>query len=98
MANIDYDAHYEWLCEKDEIRTELAKVWLSETVNDLDSHDAIEELSVPIGDDLAPLLLEIGRKFPGFTEAFSEAIDRKYWKIIDDHMERITDWHEEYGL
>lgn len=98
MANIDYDEHYEWLCEKAKIREELAYSWLRDTISDPDSEAAADELYVPIGDDLTPLLLEVGKKFPGFKEALAEAIEAKHWETIDDYMEAITDWQEEYGL
>ena len=94
MANIDYDTNYEWLCEKAMIRQSLAQKWLSETIAAGDS----DELYIPIGDDLTPLLLEVGKRFAGFEEALAKAIDAKYYQEIDDYMESITDWQEEYGL
>ena len=94
MANIDYDNHYEWLCEKAEIRQRLAKEWLRETIATGDT----DELYIPIGDDLTPLLLEVGKRFAGFEEALAEAIDALYYQAIDDYMEAITEWQEEYGL
>ena len=94
MANIDYDANYEWLCEKAKIRQRLAQEWLRETIA---AEDA-DELYIPIGDDLTPLLLSVGRQFAGFEEALAEALDSEYYKEIDDYMEAITDWEEEWGL
>ena len=94
MANIDYDDHYEWLCEKAKIRQELALEWLRETIAACDA----DELYIPIGDDLTPLLLAVGKRFDGFEEALAEAIDSLYSQAIDDYMEAITDWQEEYGL
>lgn len=94
MANIDYDDHYEWLCEKAQIRQALALEWLRETIAAGDA----DELYIPIGDDLTPLLLAVGKRFAGFEEALAEALDSKYYKEIDDYMEAITDWEEEYGL
>jgi len=40
----------------------------------------------------------VGKRFAGFEEALAKAIDAKYYQEIDDYMESITDWHEEYGL
>jgi len=60
MANIDYDDHYEWLCEKAEIRQRLAKEWLRETIAAGDA----DELYIPIGDDLTPLLLALTHRTP----------------------------------
>ena len=94
MANIDYDDHYEWLCEKAKVRQQTAKEWLRETKAAGDS----DELYIPRGDDLTPLLLEVGKRFAGFEEALAEAIDAKYYQEIDDYMEAITDWDEEWGL
>ena len=94
MANIDYDDHYEWLGEKAKIREALAKEWLRETIATGDT----DELYIPIGDDLTPLLLEVGKRFAGFEEALAEAIDALYYQAIDDYMEAITEWQEEYGL
>jgi hypothetical protein len=82
MANIDYDDNYEWLCEKAKIREGLAKEWLY----------------IPIGDDLTELLLTIGMGYMGFEEELAAALDAKYYQQIDDYMEAITDWDEEYGL
>jgi len=76
MANIDYDDHYEWLCEKAKIREGLAQEWLRETI--------------AAGD--------VGKRFAGFEEALAKAIDAKYYQEIDDYMEAITEWQEEYGL
>lgn len=94
MANIDYDDNYEWLWEKAMIRQSLAQEWLRETIAAGDS----DELYIPIGDDLTPLLLEVGKRFAGFEEALAKAIDAQYYQAIDDYMEAITDWEEEYGL
>ena len=94
MANIDYDDHYEWLCEKAKIQQALALEWLRETIAAGDA----DELYIPIGDDLTPLLLAVGKRFDGFEEALAEAIDSLYSQPIDDYMEAITDWQEEYGL
>ena len=94
MANIDYDDHYEWLCEKAKVRQQLAQEWLRETIAAGDS----DELYIPIGDDLTPLLLAIGKRFTGFEEELAAALDAKYYQEIDDYMESITDWQEEYGL
>ena len=98
MANIDYDENYQWLCEKAKIREGLAQEWLSETVSEPDCEAAADELYIPIRDDLTPLLLAIGKRFAGFEEALAEALDSKYYKEIDDYMEAITDWQEEWGL
>ena len=94
MANIDYDDNYEWLCEKAKIREALAKEWLRETIAAGDT----DELYIPIGDDLTPLLLAVGKRFAGFEEALVEVLDAHYCQEIDDYMEAITDWQEEYGL
>jgi len=94
MANIDYDDHYEWLCEKAEIRQRLAKEWLRETIAAGDA----DELYIPIGDDLTALLLTIGMGYMGFEEELAAALDAKYYQAIDEYMEAITDWQEEYGL
>jgi len=94
MANIDYDDHYEWLYEKAQIRQRLAQEWLRETIAAGDS----DELYIPIGDDLTPLLLAIGKRFAGFEEELAAALDAKYYQAIDDYMEAVTDWEEEYGL
>lgn len=94
MANIDYDDHYEWLYEKAQIRQRLAQEWLRETIAAGDS----DELYIAIPGDLTPLLLEVGKRFAGFEEALAAALDAKYHEDIDDHMETITDWEEEYGL
>ena len=94
MANIDYDPHYEWLCEKAKIRQRLAQKWLRETIAAGDA----DELYIPIGDDLTELLLTIGMGYMGFEEELAAALDAKYYQQIDDYMEAITDWEEEYGL
>ena len=94
MANIDYDDHYEWLYEKAQIRQRLAQEWLRETIAAGDS----DELYIPIGDDLTPLLLAIGKRFTGFEEELAAALDAKYYQAIDDYMEAVTDWEEEWGL
>jgi len=94
MANIDYDDHYEWLCEKAKIRQALALEWLRETIAAGDA----DELYIPIGDDLTPLLLAVGKRFDGFEEALAEVLDAHYCQEIDDYMESTIDWEEEYGL
>jgi len=94
MANIDYDEHYEWLCEKAEIRQRLAKEWLQETIAAGDT----DELYIPIGDDLTPLLLEVGKRFAGFEEALAEALYGKCYKSIGTYVDGITEWQEEWGL
>ena len=94
----EYDAHYEWLCARADKLDELARAWVRDTIDEKDSKHAAEELYGPCGDDLAPVLLAVGKRFPGFEEALAEALYDACWKYIDEYVDSITDWHWEHGL
>ena len=93
MANIDYDPHYEWLCERSEKLEELVKEWLDEAVDTRD----LDELYEPLGDQLIEALWDAGVSDKPFNEALKETAMKRAWKSIYDYVESITDWSE-FGL
>ena len=94
MSNIDYDPYYEWLCEKADKLDQLSKAWLKETIGEDDNEEAVDELYIPCGDHLAPVLLAVGKRFPGFEEALAEALYDKCYKAIDGYVDSVTDWYD----
>ena len=90
MANIDYDPHYEWLCERDEKLEELVQEWLDEAVDTRD----LDELYNPLGDQLIEALWDAGFSDKPFKEALKETAMKRAWKSIYDYVESITDWGE----
>lgn len=93
MANIDYDPHYEWLCEKDEKLEELVQEWIDEAIDKRD----LDELYEALGENLSEALWDAGVSDKPFKEALKAAAFAQDWKSIYDYVESITDWGE-YGL
>lgn len=93
MANIDYDPHYEWLCERSEKLEELVQEWIDEAIDKRD----LDELYEPLGDHLVEALWDAGVSDKPFKEALKEAAFARDWKSIYDYVESITDWAE-FGL
>ena len=93
MANIDYDPHYEWLCERSEKLEELVQEWIDEAIDKRD----LDELYEPLGDNLVEALWDAGVSDKPFKEALKEAAFARDWKSIYDYVESITDWAE-FGL
>jgi hypothetical protein len=90
MANIDYDPHYEWLCERSEKLEELVQEWIDEAIDKRD----LDELYEPLGDNLVEALWDAGVSDKPFKEALKEAAFARDWKSIYDYVESITDWAE----
>jgi chemotaxis regulatin CheY-phosphate phosphatase CheZ len=90
MANIDYDPHYEWLCERSEKLEELVQEWIDEAIDKRD----LDELYEPLGDHLVEALWDAGVSDKPFKEALKEAAFARDWKSIYDYVESITDWAE----
>lgn len=90
MANIDYDPHYEWLCERSEKLEELVQEWIDEAIDKRD----LDELYEPLGDHLVEALWDAGVSDKPFKEALKEAAFARDWKSIYDYVESITDWGE----
>ena len=42
---LEYDAHYEWLWERADKLDELARAWVSETIDEQDSKHAAESFT-----------------------------------------------------
>ena len=93
MANIDYDPHYEWLCERSEKLEELVQEGIDEAIDKRD----LDELYEPLGDNLVEALWDAGVSDKPFKEALKEAAFARDWKSIYDYVESITDWSE-FGL
>ena len=93
MANIDYDPHYEWLCERSEKLEELVQEWIDEAIDKRD----LDELYEPLGDHLVEALWDAGVSDKPFKEALKEAAFARDWKSIYEYVESITDWSE-FGL
>ena len=93
MANIDYDPHYEWLCERSDKLEELVQEWIDEAIDKRD----LAELYEPLGDNLVEALWDAGVSDKPFKEALKEAAFARDWKSIYDYVESITDWAE-FGL
>ena len=93
MANIDYDPHYEWLCERSEKLEELVQEWIDEVIDNRN----LDELYEPLGDHLIEALWDAGVSDKPFKEALKEAAFARDWKSIYDYVESITDWGE-FGL
>lgn len=93
MANIDYDPHYEWLCERSDKLEELVQEWIDEAIDKRD----LDELYEPLGDNLVEALWDAGVSDKPFKEALKEAAFARDWKSIYDYVESITDWAE-FGL
>jgi len=90
MANIDYDPHYEWLCERSDKLEELVQEWIDEAIDKRD----LDELYEPLGDNLVEALWDAGVSDKPFKEALKEAAFARDWKSIYDYVESITDWAE----
>lgn len=91
MANIDYDPHYEWLCERSEKLEELVLEWLDEAIENRD----LDELYEPLGENLIEALWDAAVSGnPNFKTALWEEIMKRDWKSIYDYVESITDWGE----
>ena len=93
MANIDYDPHYEWLCERSDKLERLVQEWIDEAIDKRD----LDELYEPLGDNLVEALWDAGVSDKPFKEALKEAAFARDWKSIYDYVESITDWAE-FGL